>query len=154
MKVTTLWVGKDRVKWADQACQEYTRRLPRHLSYAEKRIAPVVFRGDEDAVRVAEAELILGQLSGGDRLVCLDERGDALDSHGFAKLFESAAQQGAKRVVFAIGGPYGHGPKVRDQAWKTVRLSSMVLNHAIARVVLSEQLYRASTLLWGGSYHH
>jgi 23S rRNA (pseudouridine1915-N3)-methyltransferase len=147
-------VGKGRVKWAEKACEEYTRRLPRHLGFSEKRLAPVVFRGDENAVRVAEAELILGQLGQGDRLVCLDERGADLDSHGFAALIEAAAKQGAKRMVFAIGGPYGHGPKVRQEAWKTVRLSTMVLNHAIARVVLAEQLYRASTLLWGGSYHH
>ena len=43
---------------------------------------------------------------------------------------------------------------MRTQAWKTIRLSDLVLNHALARVVIVEQLYRASTLLWGGSYHH
>jgi 23S rRNA (pseudouridine1915-N3)-methyltransferase len=57
-------------------------------------------------------------------------------------------------VVFAIGGPYGHGEAVRARAWRTVRLSDLVLNHEVARVVLYEQLYRALTLLEGVPYHH
>jgi 23S rRNA (pseudouridine1915-N3)-methyltransferase len=56
--------------------------------------------------------------------------------------------------VFAIGGPYGHGKELRSVAWKQLALSGMVLNHELARVVLVEQVYRVSTLLWGGAYHH
>ena len=76
-----------------------------------------------------------------------------LDSLAFAKLIDEAEQLGTQRLVFAIGGPFGHGAAVRTQAWKTVRLSHMVLNHSIARLVLGEQLYRASTILLGGQYH-
>ena len=57
-------------------------------------------------------------------------------------------------LLFAIGGPHGHAPAVRQQAHKTLALSKMVLNHELARILLVEQLYRASTLLWGGAYHH
>jgi len=64
----------------------------------------------------------------------------------------TAFQQGT--VVFAMGGPYGHDPSVRAAAWRTVRLSDLVLNHEVARVVLYEQLYRALTLLEGAPYHH
>ena len=66
----------------------------------------------------------------------------------------TAASASTRRLVFAIGGPYGHGAEVRARAHKVVALSGMVLNHELARVVLVEQLYRVSTLLWGGSYHH
>ncbi len=154
MKIASIWVGKGRVQWADAAHQEYTRRLPKHLGYSEVTLKPSAFHGDVNAVRAEEADRIIARLAEGDRLIALDERGVALDSHGFAKMIDDAAKAGTKRLVFAIGGPYGHGPLVRETAWKTIRISSLVLNHSVARVVLSEQLYRASTLLWGGQYHH
>jgi 23S rRNA (pseudouridine1915-N3)-methyltransferase len=154
VKVATVWVGKGRVKWADAGSTEYTRRLPHHLGYKEIQLKPVPFQGNEAAVKEAEAKKILDQIKGGDRLIALDERGMDLTSHGFAKLIDEAAQMGTRRLVFAIGGPFGHGPEVRNQSWKTLRLSHMVLNHSMARMLLSEQLYRASTILWGGQYHH
>lgn len=154
MKLTLLWVGRGKDKWSSVATQHYVDRLPRHLSFSDKRINPVDFTGDVQAVRRKEADRIIGQLKAGDALIALDERGDGLSSEAFAGLIDAAAKKGTKRLVFAIGGPYGHGPQVREKAWKTIKLSDMVLNHAIARVVLTEQLYRASTILWGGSYHH
>jgi len=153
VKVATIWVGKGRVKWADAGTTEYTRRLPHHLGFKEIQIKPVPFKGAVEEYRDGEASKILAQIKGGDRLVALDERGVDLDSHAFAKLIDEATKLGTQRLVFAIGGPYGHGAAVRSQAWKTVRLSHMVLNHSIARLVLGEQLYRASTILWGGQYH-
>ena len=154
MKIASIWVGKGRGQWADAAHHEYARRLPRHLGFQEVSLKPTTFRGDIESVRNDEASRILARRNDGDRLIALDERGIALDSHGFANMIDGAAKAGTKRLVFAIGGPYGHGPAVRDRAWKTLKLSSMVLNHSLARVVLTEQLYRASTLLWGGQYHH
>ena len=152
MKVASVWVGKGRVQWADAAHHEYAGDP--QIRFREITLKPTPFHGDIEAVRNDEAARILAKLGDGDRLIALDERGIALDSHGFAGLIDSAAKAGTKRLVFAIGGPYGHGPAVRDRAWKTLQLSSLVLNHSLARVVLSEQLYRASTLLWGGQYHH
>ena len=154
MKLATVWVGKGRVQWAEAGATEYTRRLPKHLAYRDIQIKPAPYRGSEVAVRDAEAQTILASIKSGDRLIALDERGIGLTSEAFASLIDSAAKLGTKRLVFAIGGPYGHGTAVRSQAWKTVRLSRMVLNHSMARMLLSEQLYRASTLLWGGQYHH
>ncbi|KAH7664766.1 23S rRNA (pseudouridine(1915)-N(3))-methyltransferase protein [Dioscorea alata] len=61
---------------------------------------------------------------------------------------------GSARLSFCIGGPYGHGPQVRERADVTIRLSSMVLNHQIALIVLLEQLYRAWTIIKGQKYHH
>ena len=154
MKLTTIWVGKGRIQWADDAVHEYARRLPRHLGYTELQIKPVPYTGDAHEAKQQEAKKILSKVGDGDHLVVLDERGDALTSHEFANLIEGVSHQGARKIVFAIGGPYGHGKAVQDAAWKTVRLSRMVLNHSLARIILTEQLYRASTLIWGGSYHH
>ena len=60
----------------------------------------------------------------------------------------------AHPLIFVIGGPYGLDDETKAAAWKTIRLSRLVLNHAVARVVLVEQLYRACAIRSGSPYHH
>lgn len=146
-----LVVGRSRCDWAQTATDDYTTRIRRYGGVEEHEIRNEPFRGDVDGVRNAEAERIVARV-GRDRLVAIDERGERLDSHAFSTLVDQGRQQGT--VWFAIGGPYGHGEAVRARAWRTVRLSDLVLNHELARVVLYEQLYRALTLLEGAPYHH
>ncbi len=145
-------VGKARGSWADAPVEDWTRRMRRWGGFSEEDVKPEPFRGDVVAVRDAEAARILERAGPRDRLVTLDERGDRLDTEGFAALVGSLLQQGG--VVFALGGPYGHGERARAAAARVVRLSDLVLNHEVARVVLVEQLYRALTLLEGVPYHH
>lgn len=120
--------------WVDAACDDWTRRIARTFP-----------------VRLVEK---LPKLTGRARIVALDERGETRTSEGFAELLEAAVRVGAHPLVFAIGGPYGLEPEVKAAAWKTVRLSDLVLNHAVARVVLVEQLYRACSIRSGSPYHH
>jgi len=154
VKVLITRVGRGRNRWADEAVQDYSRRFSRSLALEEQLLRPEPFRGDAAAVQEAEARRIVGTVREGDRLVALDERGSLVDTTAFAGWIDEAARLGTHRLVFGIGGPYGHGAAVKKQAWRELALSPMVLNHEIARVVLVEQLYRASTLLWGGAYHH
>jgi 23S rRNA (pseudouridine1915-N3)-methyltransferase len=153
VKAVLLRVGRGRTSWADDGVADYSRRLSR-MKYEELLIKPARFSGDVEAVRTQEAARILQKIKPGDRLIALDERGDLITTEEMAGLVRSAASASTRRIVFAIGGPYGHGAVVREKAHKVVALSGMVLNHELARVVLVEQLYRVSTLLWGGSYHH
>lgn len=145
-------VGRSRCDWANEAVADYTRRLRRYGGIDERAVRGEPFRGDESTVREAEASRLLANLPRHHVLVALDERGERLDSHAFAALVDEARQQGT--VVFCLGGPYGHGEGLRKAATHTVRLSDLVLNHEVARVVLYEQVYRALTLLEGAPYHH
>ena len=88
------------------------------------------------------------------RVIALDERGEERDSLGFAALLEEAVRAGAQPLCFVIGGPYGLDEAIRARANRTVRLSALVLNHAVARVVLLEQIYRACAIRAGSPYHH
>lgn len=153
MKLRLVRVGKGRCAWADEGVHTYAKRLSRHGGLDDVLVRPERFRGDVTAVRDAEAERILKEVSPRDRLVALDERGTALDTEGFVALIRKGRRAQGK-LVFALGGPYGHGAAVREQAWRTVRLSGMVLNHEVARVVLVEQIYRAFTVIDGIPYHH
>ncbi|KAG6409719.1 hypothetical protein SASPL_127761 [Salvia splendens] len=87
-------------------------------------------------------------------VVMLDERGRDVSSEQMASLIADAGNTGASSILFCIGGPYGHGRQLRERADVSIRLSSLVLNHEIALVVLAEQLYRAWTILKGQKYHH
>jgi 23S rRNA (pseudouridine1915-N3)-methyltransferase len=154
MKSHLLRVGKGRNDWADAATQDFARRLPRQMEFTEALLRPEPFRGDIDAVKKAEGARILAEIKEGDRLIALDERGELPTTEAFNLWFDEAARTSARRLVFAIGGPYGHDPAVRARAWKVLAFSRMVVNHELARVLLVEQLYRVSSLRFGGGYHH
>ncbi|XP_051137198.1 putative RNA methyltransferase At5g10620 isoform X2 [Andrographis paniculata] len=87
-------------------------------------------------------------------VVMLDERGLDVGSEQIASIIADAGNSGALSITFCIGGPYGHGRQLRERANASIKLSSLVLNHEIALVVLAEQLYRAWTILKGQKYHH
>jgi len=154
VKIVLLRVGRGRTTWADEATADFSRRLGKALPFEERLLKPAPYKGDRAQVRRQEGARIRGAIKSGDRLVLLDERGTQPTTEGFAEWMSSAQRSGVRRLVFAIGGPYGHDPALRSEAWRVLALSKMVLNHELARVVLVEQLYRVSTILWGGQYHH
>ena len=116
--------------WAEQACAEYARRMPR--GYEVERLAV------RDEARLEPPK--------GARLVVLDERGRDLTTEQFARLL-------ARSTAFVIGGADGLSPAVKDRADLLLRVSAFTLPHALAQVVLLEQLYRAATLRTGHPYH-
>jgi 23S rRNA (pseudouridine1915-N3)-methyltransferase len=101
-----------------------------------------------------EAAAILKSIKDSDYVVLLDERGKDIDTPSFAKLLDTRMQEGAKRLVFVIGGAFGVTDEVKSRANASLRLSSLVFPHMLARLILIEQLYRASSILDGGKYHH
>ena len=146
MKLRVVIARGGTTRWADEGCADYSKRIGRYFSF-EERAFPAASAAD-DAARVRREVPPRG------RLVLLDERGVDLTSPGLAAWLERAASDSVPALVFAIGGPSGHLPALREEAWQTVRLSAMVLNHAVARVVLYEQIYRACTIRAGEPYHH
>lgn len=154
MRIRILTVGRPDCAWADAAVDDYVKRLRRWARVEQDHVKPEKYRGDEDAVREAEGERLLAEVSSRDHLIALDERGRGLTSQRFARLLKQARSTSMHRLTFALGGPYGLSPAVRQQADLTLKLSSMVLNHEVARVVLIEQIYRGMSILAGAPYHH
>lgn len=118
--------------WAEAACAEYAKRMPR--GYAVSRI----FLKTSGKLKTAMPK--------NSRIVALDERGKDLTTVQFAELLKA-------ETAFVIGGPDGLDAQVRKQASLLLRLSSLTLPHALAQVVLMEQIYRGATLLVGHPYH-
>jgi len=102
----------------------------------------------------SESAAILKSLDADDYVILLDERGIAQTSVQFSEMLEKALVGGAKRIVFIIGGAYGVLDSVRARAKKQLSISAMTLPHAIVRLFLVEQIYRASQIMSGGKYHH
>lgn len=101
----------------------------------------------------AEADLLTRALPSGALLVTLDERGKSLSSPEFAADLARWRDAGRQDVAFAIGGADGLSPAFRARADASISLGRMVWPHMLVRVMLTEQLYRAATILAGGPYH-
>lgn len=122
--------------WAESACADYARRMPK--GYEVERAAVK----DEARLRTALPALA----NKGARVVVLDERGREMTTEQFARLLQAP-------TVFVIGGADGLSAQTKAAADTLLRLSAMTLPHALAQVILLEQLYRAATLLTGHPYH-
>ena len=100
-----------------------------------------------------EAARLLKFADSADLIIALDERGKPLSSQAFAAWLGARRDAGRRHAAFLIGGADGHGPQIREKADLLLSLSPMTLPHGLARAVLIEQLYRATTILAGHPYH-
>jgi 23S rRNA (pseudouridine1915-N3)-methyltransferase len=111
-------------------------------------------RAARSSDRIAEeARVLLGRIGASGRAVCLDAKGDLLDSEALAALLSDNASASVKEMLFVIGGPDGLGKSVLARADRRISFGRLTWPHQIARVLLAEQLYRAGTILSGHPYH-
>ncbi|MGI8723827.1 MAG: 23S rRNA (pseudouridine(1915)-N(3))-methyltransferase RlmH [Methyloceanibacter sp.] len=109
--------------------------------------------GSAQLRRDAEGAALVAKAAPPLRLVALDPAGNQLDSEAFASLLAKFRDAGAPGLAFVIGGADGLGQQVLEKAERTLSLGPMTLPHGLARIVLAEQLYRATTILAGHPYH-
>lgn len=100
-----------------------------------------------------EGDLLLGAAPDGAYLAALDERGKTMDSRAFAALISDQRDQGRRDMAFLIGGADGHHADLRKRCDRLLSFGPMVWPHMLARVMLTEQLYRAASILAGAPYH-
>lgn len=133
-RLHVLAVGNRLPGWAQGARDQYLERMPRGFETEVVQLKP------------SQAGRLRERIPRGARVVALDERGRDLTTKQFAALL-------SEPTVFVIGGADGLDPAIRRAAAVLLRLSSLTLPHALAQVVLCEQIYRAATLLTGHPYH-
>ncbi len=149
--VLLLWTGRRAAEPVEALAQEFSGRLERHLPFASVRLRPASGRADPQRALAAEADAVRRHLAPGDTLVVLDETGRERSSEELAAWLAARRRQG--RTVFVIGSDLGVDAGLKAAAHERLSLSRLTLPHALARVVLLEQLYRACDLLAGGQYH-
>jgi len=158
MKVTVLAVGRMKAGPEKDLAQRYLERFGRSgpalgldfggvVELAEGRA------GLAEARRHDEAARLLAQLAGGAALIALDERGQDLTSEQFAAALARFRDENRRSLALVIGGPDGHDPALRAAADLVVSFGAMTWPHQLCRIMLAEQLYRATTILAGHPYH-
>ena len=153
MKLLIVVVGQRVPDWASTAWDDYAKRFPPELKIELKAIKTEP-RGSKtiDTLYAAERVRIEAAIPRGTRVVALDERGTALSTKALAARLTDW-QLGGTDVALVIGGPDGLDPALKASAHERVRLSDLTLPHAMVRVLLIEQLYRAWSVNAGHPYH-
>jgi 23S rRNA (pseudouridine1915-N3)-methyltransferase len=153
MKLVIVAVGQRVPDWAQTAWDDYAKRFPPELKIELKAVKTEP-RGSKtlDTLLAAERERIQAAIPKNARIVALDERGTNLTTKALAQRLQDW-QLGGDDVALIIGGPDGLEPAFRQAAHERVRLSDLTLPHAMARVLLIEQLYRAWSVNAGHPYH-
>lgn len=156
MKIQFLCIGKENDANLKAAIQDFTTRINRYYPSQWKIIPSLKNTASlsENELKSKEAQLILNCLQKNDYLISLDEKGKMLDSKKLSDFIQTRANESARQLVFLIGGAYGlHDSIVKrsDFIWS---LSLLTFPHQLVRLILVEQVYRASTILQNEKYHH
>ena len=154
MRIHLIAISHRRAGWERDGYREYSRRMPPELALELHEIAPSkrtkgvpAGRGIDD-----EGRRILAAVPGGARIVALAERGAAWTTLELARRIEDWMRDG-RALALLIGGADGLAPACVEAAEHRWSLSPLTLPHGLARIVVAEQLYRASTIRRGHPYH-
>jgi 23S rRNA (pseudouridine1915-N3)-methyltransferase len=153
MRLHFVWVGKTRDRNCRALIEDYLERIKRFVRVDVSQLKEQAGGADEARVIAAEGAKILEIIERDDFVILLDELGREFTSQEFSELLIARQHAGTKRMVMVIGGFAGVSDGVKRRANLQVALSRMTLTHELARVVLTEQVYRALTLSAGLPYH-
>jgi 23S rRNA (pseudouridine1915-N3)-methyltransferase len=154
MRVRLIAVGTRMPKWVGEGVAEFQVRLPREWRFEIAEI-PVAARGDNaDVARLkrVEGEKMLRAIPDGAEVIAFDERGDSLSTLDWARAVQQWQQHG-RDVALLVGGPDGLASECLARATRRWSLSKLTLPHALVRVLVLEQLYRAWSVTQGHPYH-
>ena len=156
MTIKLIAIGKTDSKALLQLISEYENRLKHYVKF-ELEIIPDIKNTknlSETQQKEKEGVLILKNLTNTDVLVLLDENGKQFSSVDFSGYLQKKMNAGLKQLVFVIGGPYGFSTDVYNKAQGKISLSKMTFSHQMVRLFITEQIYRAYTILKNEPYHH
>lgn len=155
MKIELVMVGKTHDKCFVKGIEDYCQRICHYLPFSIQVIPELKNTKalSESQQKEMEGNLIIKKLEGADYIVLLDEHGKQFRSIEFAQWIEKK-QQNVRKMAFVIGGPYGFSEKVYQIAHDKISLSAMTFSHQMIRLIFTEQLYRACTIIKGEPYHH
>jgi 23S rRNA (pseudouridine1915-N3)-methyltransferase len=153
MKHQLFFLGKIKDRFIEEGVGEYSSRLQHYTSFSitvlkEKGRGRGKFLTTEE-----QGKLLLQAVPTGATIVVLDSKGKQFTSEDFSGIIDQWEMQGKKQICYLIGGPDGHASEVIAAADVLISLSKMTFTHDMARLLLTEQLYRAYTIKAGEQYH-
>ena len=159
LRVNIICIGKIKEKYFTDAIAEYSKRLSAFCKFAVVELPEEKIRSNTpnaaqiDEVLCAEGKRILQKIGASDYVAALCIEGKLLSSEELSQTLDSVAVIGKSTVNFIIGGSYGLSNEVKSRADLRLSMSRMTFPHQMARVILSEQIYRAFEISSGGKYH-
>ena len=154
MKCELMLIGKTRSRELAELMADYTDRVGHYMPFSVTTLNVNCGNCGIEDQKALEAQALMKRIKVGDYIVLLDERGIERSSVFFAEWLRKKRLQCTQRLVFIIGGPYGFANEMYERADESVSLSQMTFSHQMVRVIFTEQLYRACTILKGEKYHH
>jgi 23S rRNA (pseudouridine1915-N3)-methyltransferase len=156
MKITLLQVGKTTDSNISEVADLYSKRIKKYTAFEILTIPDLRNTKNMPLAeqKKKEGEKILQTLASDDYLILLDERGKEMITSELSKHLEKIFMLPKKRIVFAIGGPWGFSDEVYTRADYKLSLSKLTFPHQLVRLLFLEQLYRVFTILKGEPYHH
>ena len=155
MHFELLFLGKTKEKYLANGIEDFRKRLSRYAEVEIKILKEIKWGNNESEKKIKEQETtrLLDSCTQPAMVVALDPGGKQISSEELADLLQQWEEQGRRKITFIIGGPLGLAPSVRDSADMLLSLSAMTFTHEMARLLLLEQLYRASSIRSGSKYH-
>jgi 23S rRNA (pseudouridine1915-N3)-methyltransferase len=153
MKLRIVALGHRMPPWVNAAFEDYARRLPRDFTLELIEVKPEPRDRGKTVAQILAAEARhIAAATKSLRVVALDERGEMWTTARFAERLRNWREDG-RDLAFVIGSADGIAATIKRDADVTMALSALTLPHALARILLVEQLYRAISLLQGHPYH-
>lgn len=152
-----LWaIGKAHESYVKEGIEDFTKRIAKYYPVEWKILPPAKQTAGtaEAEIKKQEAHNILQALQKDDYLVLLDEKGKQVTSPQLASFIQQRANDSVRQFIFVIGGAFGVDEQVKIRANFTWSLSQLVFPHQLVRLILSEQIYRACSIIGHGKYHH
>ncbi|MCI5567287.1 MAG: 23S rRNA (pseudouridine(1915)-N(3))-methyltransferase RlmH [Veillonellaceae bacterium] len=158
MEITIIAAGKAKLKFLDMGIAEYLKRLQpyakvRIIETKEEKMPDSPSEAEKAQILDAEGKLMLSKVTQGSYIILLDVYGRELSSEELADKIADLQLHGKSRITFIIGGTFGVSEELRHRADLRLSLSRMTFTHPMARLLLTEQIYRAFKIIRGEKYH-
>ena len=156
MKFQFINIGKPHEDTLKNAIEDFTKRINNYYKTEWLIISPLKNAVSLSAnnLKEMEAQALLSKINKDDFIVLLDETGKQLTSIELANFISQKTVAGVRSIIFLIGGVYGVSDEIKQRANFTWSLSKLVFPHMLVRLILTEQVYRACTILRNEKYHH
>lgn len=156
MNIKLIVVGKTNQDYVEKGVEEYFSRLKHYIGFEIIVVNDVKNAKNlsSSILKDKEAENILKHINSTDTVVLLDERGKEFRSMEFADYLQKKMNKGTKTLVFIVGGAFGFSDKIYSLYQERLSISKMTFSHQMIRLLITEQLYRAFTILNNEPYHN
>lgn len=159
LRVNIICIGKIKEKYFTDAINEYSKRLSAFCKFSVIELAEEKIRNNNpnqsqiDEVIQAEGKRILQKIGASDYVAAMCIEGKLMSSEELSKTLDSVSLSGKSTISFIIGGSYGLSDEVKNRSDLRLSMSRMTFPHQMARMILSEQIYRAFEISTNGKYH-